>query len=309
MNTNSISSANGRNVQLLPRLANLFRSGRDASQAKAPEVRNSDYRAQDHVAYHTDGTYSHGKPIGGETQFGIEGRVPTPAFGMTRVAIGIYMLNARVAAFAGETLDAVRAQGGRVFDARYAQLKAEFEGRIAAARRLIEPLESQAEAVRLEANGLPAVIRSEGDKFCLPQDWRLLALVGLLVLWGFVTYSEWINAAARQLYLVQDWGKAKAATAPWMAVGVVLELILISAVGIAGGFWRQVWRITSVTSIFLYAGFYAFRYGASPDAGVASTIAAAMNGTTVTETGKFLDQGLYFGQLLFGLVCGATLLE
>ena len=278
-------------------------------QAKAPSPEPSDYREQDSVGYRPDGTFSHGKPVGGDTQFGIEGNVPAPAFGMTQAAIAAFMLHARVAAFAGESIEFVREQGGRLFDARYAQLKAAFDGRIAAARRLIEPLSTDAGVTRREAEALPAVIKNERDHYTIPLDWRLLALVAILGLWCFVTYSEWVNAASRQVHQLDNWGKAMAATAPWLAVGLVVEWIIVSSVGAASVFLRKVWRGVSLLSIFLYAALYAFRWGATAESSVAAAVSAAMNGTAVGQSGLLLDQFVYFGQLFFGLICSATLIE
>ena len=309
MNTNNNSSSNGHgaNGSMASRLASLFRQPKP--QVKAPSPAPADYREQDRVGYHPDGTYSHGKPVGGDTQFGIGGNVPAPAFGMTQAAIAAYMLHARVAAFAGESLQFVREQGGRLFDARYAQLKAAFDGRIAAARRLIEPLSTDAGVTRREAEALPAVIKNERDHYTIPLDWRLLALVAILGLWCFVTYSEWVNAASRQVHQLDNWGKAMAATAPWLAVGLVVEWIIVSSVGAASVFWRKVWRGVSLLSIFLYAALYAFRWGATAESSVAAAVSAAMNGTAVGQSGLLLDQFVYFGQLFFGLICSATLIE
>ena len=146
---------------------------------------------------------------------------------MSQASIAAYMLHARVAALAGEALESVRAQGGRLYDARYAQLKSEFEGRITAARMLTDPLEIEVAATRREIEALPAVVKNERDQYVLPTDWRLLAMVALLGLWIMVTHSEWVNAASRQLHLYDSWEKAMQATAPWLAVPVVVECLLI----------------------------------------------------------------------------------
>jgi hypothetical protein len=290
-------------------ISRFLKFRRRAKRVEVVSPSSSDYRAQDRVGYNLDGTYSHGKPEGGETQFGIDSRVPAPAFGMTTAAVAGYMLHGRIAAVVGESLESVREHGARLFDSRYAQIKALFEGRIVAAQRLIGPLEMERETILLEAKTLSPVIKNEKDKYTIPTDWRLLALVVVVGLWGCVAYSEWINAAARQLPLVQDWAKAKAATVPWLAVGIVIEWLIVSNIGAAGAVWRKVWRIASLISIPLYAVLYAVRFGASADADVASTIASAMSGGEIANNGKSLDQALYFGQLFFGIVCGAALLE
>ena len=100
-----------------------------------------------------------------------------------------------------------------------------------------------------------------------------------------------------------------AATAPWLAVGLVVEWIIVSSVGAASVFWRKVWRGVSLLSIFLYAALYAFRWGATAESSVAAAVSAAMNGTAVGQSGLLLDQFVYFGQLFFGLICSATLIE
>lgn len=309
MNANNISSnnGNGSNGHAGSWLQNLFRP--PTAQAKAPSPEPANYREQDGVGYLPDGTYSHGKPVGGDTQFGISGNVPAPAFGMTDAAKADYMNHARVAAFAGESLQFVRDQGGRLFDARYAQLKAAFDGRIAAARRLIEPLSSEAGVTRREADALPPVIKNERDRYTIPRDWRLLGLLVILALWCFVSYSEWLNAASKQVHQLDDWGKAMAATVPWLAAGVVVEWIIVSSVGAASVFWRRVWRRVSLLSIFLYAALYAFRWGATAESSVAAAVSSAMNGTAVDQSGLALDKWVYFGQLFFGLICSATLIE
>lgn len=316
LNGISANGSNGHGPLWLNRLLPLRRRAAKAADA-SPTAGPADYRAQDHVAYHPDGTYSHGKPATGESQTSIDGsgRVPAPAFGMVRGDFALLALHARAAALCGDTLESVKAYGASLFDGKYGSERLKFEERISAGRRDAGATQVSLDRFQTELLALPTVVTDERVKFTLPRDLRLLGLVVVAALFIAVMGAEWTNAAGKLFVQFDSVRLAYLATTIFVALGLYAEWQLARAVGAAGRPWVIAWRVLSPLCAIAYVALYAWRFGAGAGAQESASLDNIMDAAAAGSAGGMvpvsltLDRWLYALQLVTGIVCGAALIE
>lgn len=311
MNTNNISQGNGQNVQFLPWLGQFLSSRRRAKNNGDTATSATDYQAQDSVGYHSDGSYAHGKPVGTETQWSIDGcgKVPGPAFGMSRGDIALYMLHARAMALCGVALEQVKSYGLSVFESKYGLERVKFEGRIEAGNRLTDNLSARVETLRKEKDALSPTIITPANKFSLPLDIRLVWLLFIGLLWVGVLGAEWTNAASKLFDLVDSRSLAYLATTIFLGIVVAAEWMIARAVGASARPFVVAWRILSPICFALYVFLFAWRFGPGAGAAEVDGLSNLMDTVSSHNDGRMLDRVVYFLQLASGIVVGASLIE
>lgn len=269
-------SANGHNgiadgnvqwldgFRLRPRIAPKAAVAHDASPA---------------AGYIPDGTYNHGKPTDGQSQWGVKGKIPAVAFGMPDDDIAEYKRIARANAILGLSLDTVRTIGLQRFEARWAQCRFQFEASIRTGERTLERLQAKIAALATESNGLSLTVPDTLRNVALPRDWRIVPLIILCLLWLAIIPADWYLIASKQFDGAGEKTGPLFATISWLAAPFLVKWALLSRPGAVAERVLSIFKNTAVTVLLLFICIYAlFGSSGSSAAHQASSLSSTMAG-------------------------------